>query len=74
MLHETWWTLMLDAYRYLMLYPVMLAEWIMDHLFISLIDFSIMASLIVLKANETDIAMVFGTDASIAKYVWHVYI
>ena len=56
-----------------MLYPVMLAEWIMDHLCISLIDIAIVASLIALKANETDIAMVFGTDASIAKYVWHVY-
>jgi hypothetical protein len=51
MLHETWWTFMLDAYRYLMLYPVMLAEWIMDHLCISLIDIAIVASLIALKAN-----------------------
>ena len=31
------------------------------------------ASLISLKERKTDIAMVFGTDASIAKYGWHVY-
>jgi osmoprotectant transport system substrate-binding protein len=31
------------------------------------------ASLIGLKEHKTDIAMVFGTDASIAKYSWHVY-
>jgi len=31
------------------------------------------ASLIALREHETDIAMVFGTDASIAKYGWHVY-
>ncbi len=31
------------------------------------------ASLIALKGHKTDIAMVFGTDASIAKYGWHVY-
>lgn len=31
------------------------------------------ASLIGLKEHECDITMVFGTDASIAKYSWHVY-
>jgi len=31
------------------------------------------ASLIGLKEHKTDITMVFGTDASIAKYGWHVY-
>jgi osmoprotectant transport system substrate-binding protein len=31
------------------------------------------ASLIALKEHKTDIAMVFGTDASIVKYGWHVY-
>jgi len=31
------------------------------------------ASLIALKAHQTQVAMVFGTDASIAKYGWHVY-
>lgn len=31
------------------------------------------ASLIALKGHRTDIAMVFGTDASIAKHGWHVY-
>ena len=31
------------------------------------------ASLRALKEHKTDIAMVFGTDASIAKYKWHVY-
>jgi len=31
------------------------------------------ASLIGLKEHKADIAMVFGTDASIAKYSWHVY-
>ena len=31
------------------------------------------ASLIALKQHKTDVAMVFGTDASIAKYAWHVY-
>lgn len=31
------------------------------------------ASLMGLKEHKTDIAMVFGTDASIAKYGWHVY-
>jgi len=31
------------------------------------------ASLIALKRRKTHIAMVFGTDASIAKYGWHVY-
>jgi len=30
-------------------------------------------SLIALKAHKTDVAMVFGTDASIAKHGWHVY-
>jgi osmoprotectant transport system substrate-binding protein len=30
------------------------------------------ASLIALKERQTDIAMVFGTDASIAKYGWHI--
>ncbi len=32
------------------------------------------ASLIGLKEHKTDIAMVFGTDASIAKYGWHIYV
>lgn len=31
------------------------------------------ASLLALKGHKTDVAMVFGTDASIAKYGWHVY-
>ena len=31
------------------------------------------ASLIALKRHKTHVAMVFGTDASIAKYAWHVY-
>ena len=31
------------------------------------------ASLIGLKEHKCDISMVFGTDASIAKYSWHVY-
>ncbi len=31
------------------------------------------ASLIGLKEHQCDITMVFGTDASIAKYSWHVY-
>ena len=31
------------------------------------------ASLIALKRDKTHVAMVFGTDASIAKYAWHVY-
>jgi osmoprotectant transport system substrate-binding protein len=31
------------------------------------------ASLIALREHKTDIAMVFGTDASISKYGWHVY-
>lgn len=31
------------------------------------------ASLLALKAGQTDVAMVFGTDASIAKFGWHVY-
>jgi osmoprotectant transport system substrate-binding protein len=31
------------------------------------------ASLIGLKDRKCDISMVFGTDASIAKYSWHVY-
>jgi osmoprotectant transport system substrate-binding protein len=31
------------------------------------------ASLIALKRHKTHVAMVFGTDASIAKYGWHVY-
>ena len=31
------------------------------------------ASLIALKERQTDVAMVFGTDASIAKYGWHIY-
>jgi len=31
------------------------------------------ASLIALREHKTDIAMVFGTDASIAKHGWHVY-
>ena len=31
------------------------------------------ASLIALREHKTDIAMVFGTDASIAKYGWHAY-
>ncbi|NVM24194.1 MAG: glycine/betaine ABC transporter substrate-binding protein [Desulfobacterales bacterium] len=31
------------------------------------------ASLIALKEHMTQVAMVFGTDASIAKYGWHVY-
>lgn len=31
------------------------------------------ASLIGLKEHQADIAMVFGTDASIAKYSWHVF-
>jgi osmoprotectant transport system substrate-binding protein len=31
------------------------------------------ASLIALKDHKCDISMVFGTDASIAKYSWHVY-
>ncbi|NVM57457.1 MAG: glycine/betaine ABC transporter substrate-binding protein [Desulfobacterales bacterium] len=31
------------------------------------------ASLMGLKEHKTDIAMVFGTDASIAKYGWYVY-
>jgi glycine betaine/choline ABC-type transport system substrate-binding protein len=30
------------------------------------------ASLLALKERQTDIAMVFGTDASIAKYGWHI--
>ena len=30
-------------------------------------------SLIALKRHKTHVAMVFGTDASIAKYAWHVY-
>lgn len=30
------------------------------------------ASLIALKERQTDVAMVFGTDASIAKYGWHI--
>lgn len=30
-------------------------------------------SLIALKAHQTQVAMVFGTDASIAKHGWHVY-
>ena len=30
-------------------------------------------ALIALKAHQTQVAMVFGTDASIAKYGWHVY-
>ncbi len=64
---------MLDAYRYVMQHPVMVAEWITDHLCISLIAIAIVASLIALKGHKTDIAMVFGTDASIAKYGWHVY-
>jgi osmoprotectant transport system permease protein len=41
MLHETWWTFMLDAYRYVMQHPVMVAEWITDHLCISLIAIAI---------------------------------
>ena len=31
------------------------------------------ASLLALKGHKTDVAMVFGTDASIAKYGWYVY-
>jgi osmoprotectant transport system substrate-binding protein len=31
------------------------------------------ASLLALKGHKTDVAMVFGTDASIAKYGWHLY-
>ena len=31
------------------------------------------ASLIALKRHKTQVAMVFGTDASIAKYSWYVY-
>jgi osmoprotectant transport system substrate-binding protein len=31
------------------------------------------ASLIALKTHQTQVAMVFGTDASIARYGWHVY-
>lgn len=31
------------------------------------------ASLMALKERQTDVAMVFGTDASIAKYGWHIY-
>ena len=31
------------------------------------------ASLMALKRHKTHVAMVFGTDASIAKYAWHVY-
>jgi osmoprotectant transport system substrate-binding protein len=31
------------------------------------------ASLIALRERQTDVAMVFGTDASIAKYGWHAY-
>jgi len=31
------------------------------------------ASLLALKGHKTKVAMVFGTDASIAKYGWHVY-
>jgi osmoprotectant transport system substrate-binding protein len=31
------------------------------------------ASLLALKGHKTDVTMVFGTDASIAKYGWHVY-
>lgn len=31
------------------------------------------ASLLALKGHKTDVAMVFGTDASITKYGWHVY-
>jgi len=31
------------------------------------------ASLIALREHKADIAMVFGTDASIAKYGWHIY-
>ena len=30
-------------------------------------------SLIALKTHQTQVAMVFGTDASVAKYGWHVY-
>jgi osmoprotectant transport system substrate-binding protein len=32
------------------------------------------ASLIALKTNQTQVAMVFGTDASIAKYAWQIYL
>jgi osmoprotectant transport system substrate-binding protein len=32
------------------------------------------ASLIALKERKTHVAMVFGTDASITKYGWHVYV
>lgn len=32
------------------------------------------ASLIALKGHKTHLAMVFGTDASIARYRWHVYL
>ena len=32
------------------------------------------ASLIALKEKQTDVAMVFGTDASIIKHGWHVYV
>lgn len=31
------------------------------------------AALIALKEKQTDVGMVFGTDASIAKYGWHIY-
>lgn len=31
------------------------------------------ASIMALKEHKTDIAMVFGTDASIVKYNWHIY-
>jgi osmoprotectant transport system substrate-binding protein len=31
------------------------------------------ASLIALKERQTDVAMLFATDASIAKYGWHIY-
>ena len=31
------------------------------------------ASLIALKTHQTQVAMVFGTDASVAKYGWHIY-
>jgi osmoprotectant transport system substrate-binding protein len=30
-------------------------------------------SLIALKTHQTQVAMVFGTDASMAKYGWHIY-
>ncbi|MBW1670395.1 MAG: ATP-binding cassette domain-containing protein [Deltaproteobacteria bacterium] len=44
-----------------------------DRIFIDRMDNTPGASLIALKEHKTDIAMVFGTDASIAKYGWHVY-